>query len=74
MANLPEVAESLNVGAQAMANQIANQIDARLNKQNVPIEFHRLHARDSHSETGVDIASQGMLRHEPIWERLVAWH
>ena len=26
MANLPQVAESLNVGAQAMANQIANQI------------------------------------------------
>ena len=26
MANLPEVAESLNVGAQAVANQIANQI------------------------------------------------
>ena len=49
------------------------RLDARLNTQNIPIKFPRLHARDSHSETGVDIASQGMLRYEPIWERLVAW-
>ena len=42
--------------------------------QNLPIEFQRLHARDSHSETGVDIASQVMQRHEPSWERLVAWY
>ena len=45
-----------------------------LSMQNLPIEFQRLHARDSRSETGVDIASQGMPRHEPSWERLVAWY
>ena len=46
----------------------------KLSMHNSPIEFHRLHARASQSETGVDIASQGMNRHEPIWETLVAWH